>query len=76
MRRDLKHCVLRVVSLKFVLQVGGDGEILEGGKLEEEKKAELGTMSTARKMFQNMDVLGQTQAGGTKITTIHENQVK
>lgn len=59
----------------MVFHVAGDGTIKEGGRLEEEKKAELGPMSNARRMFQNMDVLGQTEAGGTKITTTHENQV-
>lgn len=53
-----------------------DNGIKEGGKLEEEKKSGTGPMSNAMKMFQNMDVLGQSQAGaGTLINTIHQNQV-
>jgi len=62
------------VPITFTL--GAGGELKEGGKLEQDKKTSLGPTSNAMKMFQNMDVLGQSAAGaGTTISTIHENQV-
>lgn len=62
------------VPITFNLGPGGD--ITEGGKLEQDKKATSGPMSSAMKMFQNRDLLGQSDSGaGTIINTTHENQV-
>jgi len=62
------------VPITFNLTAQGD--LVEGGKLEEEKKTSSGPMSNAMKMFQNMDVLGQSNSGaGTTINTIHGNQI-
>ena len=60
----------------IAFKLGAGGEITEGGRLEQDKKASSGSLSSAMKMFQNMDVLGQSDSGaGTIINTTHENQV-
>jgi len=60
----------------IMFQLTGDGSLKELGKLQEEKKANSGPTSSAMKMFQNMDILGQSDSGaGTTINTIHANQI-
>ena len=59
----------------IVFSLCSEGNLVEGDRLEEDKKAFLGTLSNARQMFQNMDILGQSDSG-TRINTTHENQVR
>ena len=60
----------------ITFSLGPGGELREGGKLEQDKKSSLSATSNAMKMFQNMDVLGQSASGaGTATNTTHVNQV-
>jgi actin related protein 2/3 complex subunit 1A/1B len=59
----------------IAFSLGPGGVLVEGSRLEEDKKVASGGMANAMKMFQNMDVLGQSDLSGTVLTTTHQNQV-
>ena len=59
----------------IAFSLGPGGVLVEGTRLEEDKKVSSGGLANAMKMFQNMDVLGQSDLSGTVLTTTHQNQV-
>ena len=59
----------------MVFSVDGAGQISFVSNLEEDKKAENSSTSSARKMFQNRDALGTSEVATTALSTTHQNQI-
>lgn len=58
----------------IAFKIDSNGNIMAGNRLEQDKKQESSNTSSAMRMFQNKDKLGQSEME-SKLNTTHQNQI-